>query len=65
MLDRLNNFFAKLFFNNEYYHRLLAISILLFIIIWILFFVFLEPVEHSKEYKQFKTNQTETNEKAN
>lgn len=50
MKDQSNNLFSRWFLNDTNYHRLIAISILLLIIIWGLVFVFIEPTEHSDAY---------------
>ncbi len=55
MLNKIYSLYSKLFLNDNNYHKLLAFSILFFIIIFVIILTTLEPVKHSKEYEIYKS----------
>jgi hypothetical protein len=55
MQDKNNSLFTKWVLNDQYYHRLIAISLLMLILILVLIFNTIDPVEHSKEYKRYRS----------
>ncbi len=59
MLDKIYSLYSKLFLNDNNYHKILAFSILLFIIIFVIILTTLEPVKHSEEYIRFKSKPAE------
>jgi hypothetical protein len=59
MFNKIYNLYSKLILNNDNYARVLAFSILIFIIIFVLIISTLEPVKHSKEYEFYKNKKND------
>lgn len=59
MLDKLNSLYSKYVLNDANYHKLIAISMLLLILAFVLLFIALEPTKPSEEFLKFKARAIE------